>query len=307
MSKFTRYQLLEEMYLRDLITKDSKLYRDYYWRKLGAEGEQEMGQFLQQYLPKQCQIIHDITFEFSGKTQCDFLLLGDRVWWLVEVKNYNGVMEYKNNQSLLRGEALRSDQFAAMRNRQRIIENMAHSVDPTTKVIASMVFIHPNSEVKWDSDEQFTIITRNQIKRHLQTVTEKYNFNNYSKQDLEAIRRHQINFKEEGLTIDENTWTKIRKGCRCPNCQSYQLQVKKKYMYCLECKEKISKADMVFNVYKQLSLLSYNDKRPINRCNILNLAAQQFADSVITRSLKSYHIAKSNGKNYCYHNYYLQK
>ncbi|MCZ0717434.1 nuclease-related domain-containing protein [Aerococcus kribbianus] len=163
MAGIKRLALLKEMQARKLLSNKADLEREWSWQEKGMQGEKTMEELLVEDLPQVVTILHDVTLEFAGLTQCDFIALTANFWLLVEVKNYNGLMTYQDQRCRLRGEDLRADQMAAMRNRLRIVKKLAHSVDPKLVVEAAMVFIHPNGEVEWDSQEDFAILTRNQI------------------------------------------------------------------------------------------------------------------------------------------------
>lgn len=304
MAKIERLALLKEMHARKLLSDQAELERELSWQEKGMQGEETMEELLVEHLPQEVTIRHDVTLGFGGLTQCDFIVLTANFWLLVEVKNYNGLMTYHDQRCRLRGEDLRADQMAAMRNRLRIVKNLAHSVDPKLAVEAAMVFIHPNGEVEWDSQEDFAILTRNQIHRYLTNLGHRYIIRKSPAHHQQSIDHYLSHYPQELPIITPADWTRMRKGCRCPECGSYELKVSYKTMECQKCGKRTSKSQMVYYLYQQASLLLHNQEQALTRRKLLELADGQISDYTFFNVMSVYKSSNSRGPATYYRNYY---
>lgn len=300
-----RFKVLEELFLRHGFSKQSEFYREYYWQSVGQAGEEEMYAWLKERLPKQADIMHDLTLDYTGLTQCDFLVQAEEIWWLIEVKNYHGLTEYINNCCYLRGNELRSDQFAAMRNRVRIIENLANRFSKDVKVISTMIFIHPDAEVNWDSDETFAILTRNQINNYITNMLNNYDFTRPAKNSSRKfIDAYLESYPQKAITISDDIHNSLCTGCRCPKCQSYMLSFERKSVECQECGLRLKKEILVRESYKQLSLLNYFNKKKITIQQLFRLCNYKISRRYIQRIMKPYRVKDSQSVASYYYNYY---
>lgn len=302
----TLKDILEEMIAREVIQRNSENHKKYFWLKNGEEGELECQEWLHSKIPN-ATILHDLQFEFNGRTQVDFLLITDNFWWVIEVKNYNGVFTYRNQVNELRGSIMNHDQILAMRNRMRIIKELAASINPKILVEGSMVFIHPESEVFIESNEEFDIVMRHQFNRHIEKIISEHPIksNHLVNQYYQAFSKYFYVYPEEFPTLDENQWDIVRKGCRCNQCGSYKLKAQKFNMVCLECGKVLPKKILAQELYCQLCVLHHEKEKEITFSRLLELGNNQISNTTLWRSLTPF-IPIHNKYKYSYlHNHRL--
>lgn len=285
----SRLDVLDEMYHRGLLRSDSTEERDYFWLKAGRLGELKLKNLIFERNPN-CHLIHDLTIDYEGLTQIDLLVFWKNFWWVVEVKNYAGIFECKNNQCILRGQALRSDPIAAMRNRLRIITSLAKSIDPNIIVSGAFINIHPNGELIIDSVENFDFLTCNQIDRTIwQHVKEnsplKIEEFNHLKKIIDSFRAKYPEILP--IVTDENK-EKIVKGLRCGNCKQYDWNVQWKNLICKNCSNKVQKIKATKELIEQVNIL-YHNKGEISYHFIHNFSNQLISMKTIGRCLHNYY------------------
>lgn len=292
--------LLDEMNARELIDKKTELFRDYIWLKNVELGELVCLNWLQKELGP-VVIYHNLELDYNGRTQVDLLVVADEVWWVVEVKNYHGVFEYITQISSLRGQPMHTDPIASMRNRMRIMKDLAASIDRRITVEGSMIFIHPESEARVDLQEGFDIIMRNQFNRHIQAMRQKFNFNrNRRVQDYHhKIMVHHSPYPVELPVISDADWDRMRKGCRCPQCNSYNLVAQKKFMACSDCGAVTAKNELAKDLYCQLCVLMHDQPKGITMGRLLELSNFQLSRTTLNNVLKP-HVPKYHRNKYAY-------
>lgn len=292
--------LLDEMNARELIDKKTELFRDYIWLKNGELGELVCLDWLQKELGP-VVIYHNLELDYNGRTQVDLLVVADNVWWVVEVKNYQGVFEYQDQTGKLRGRSMHTDPIASMRNRMRIMKDLAQTLDNRIVVEGSMIFINPDSEARVNTSENFYIIMRHQFKRHISEIRQKYNFakNRLSETYYRRIMQYHSPYPVELPVISEADWDRMRKGCRCPQCNSYNLVARKKFMDCADCGAVTAKSELAKDLYCQLCVLMYDQPKGVTMGRLLELSNFQLSRTTLNNVLKP-HVPKYHRNKYAY-------
>lgn len=249
--KLKRLDVLEEMFYRQLLVKGSEEERDYYWLSRGRQGELEMLELLKKKLQGCARLYHDVQLDFNGHTQVDILVIWDYFWWVIEVKNIAGVFEIRDNNCFIGSKSTRNNYIVRMRNRIRIIEELANAINPKIKVEGSFILINPQGELVADQLPEFPILTVNQIDRHLDQVIDHQNPCYHHEQTDKYhyyLNKFAKSYPEKIPVMDFSDWAKSRKGVRCPNCQEYCIEKTTNSVFCPKCKTKLLKRDLVFNV-----------------------------------------------------------
>lgn len=307
-SKLSQLDFLEEMFLRDLIDPQSEAYQHYVWQSQGASGEKECLAWLKEALPAGCLIFPDLELELNGRTQVDLLVLADDVWWVIEVKNYRGVFSYQNYSCEINGFPMQTDQIASMRKRMNIMKELAHKIDPSLQVIGTMIFIHPEGEAHVERQEDFSIVMRHQLNRHIQEVRNRFKLqrNQLVNSYLQSIMKHYSPYPVILPALTDADWTKMRKGCRCPHCNSYRLEICKKSLLCLDCGHRATKTVYAEDLYCQLCVLSHNNDE-ITISKLEEFGGGQISDSTLRRSLYNKIEKRNNYRNSCLYNHKLPR
>ena len=285
--QFSELEVLNEMFYRGLLEKGSLLEEHYYWLRSGFDGEMEMLKRLREKLFSQPNIIYDLTIELNGITQVDFLVLWRNYWWVIEVKNYAGIFELRNNECFLRGKELRSDQLAAMRKRMRIIRQVAQRISSKIKVAGNFVLIHQDGELLSKIDEEFEVVTSNQVSRIIfehgqnQILYSDHEFSEIK----QVLNRYISDYPVDLPLISSDQWEKCKKGIRCQLCNSYNFTSRKKQLICNDCGNKIYKYQAAIELYCQLSTLAHAQNELLTIKNIALLSNNLISEETIRRAL----------------------
>lgn len=290
--------ILEEMYHRELLDPASDFFQKFIWLKHGAVGEEECMIWLREELPVGARIYHDVELEYNGKTQVDLLVMADEFWWVIEVKNYRGIFKVKDQTYELNGKAMQSDPIGAMRNRMRIMKELAFLIDPKIQVEGSMIFIHQESEVVLDRQEKFTVVLRHQLNRHIRDMRNKYHFQSIRQVDAyyQAIQKYHSPYPVNLPILSDQDWSRLKKGCRCPRCNSYNLDFYYKHTKCLNCGKETSKSEHAIDLYCQMSVLLHNQEKTITVRKLIEFSAHQLSCTGIKMSLNPYNLHQYRSK-----------
>lgn len=301
--------VLEEMFYRDLLEPESDGYQQFVWQKHGALGEAECLEWLLKELPEGVALFSDVEVEFNGRTQVDLLLLADEFWWVIEVKNYRGVFKYHDQVCELNGRPMQSDQIAAMRNRLRIMRELAHQIDPLIQVAGSMIFIHPEGEAVVECKEGFSIVMRHQLNRHIYDIRAKFKLhrNRHALAYFNKIKEHSFHYPVELPVLSSEDWMRMKKGCRCIKCQSYKLKARHKNMVCLDCGHVMSKSQLAIDIYCQACVLTHDQENGVTVSKMVELSGGELSRSVIYKTLKPYVEVNNKYKHSYFTNHHLPK
>ncbi|WP_311432220.1 nuclease-related domain-containing protein [Facklamia hominis] len=284
-----KFQQLQELYYRGALKKGSPEWREYFALKYGIEGEAQANEYLKRHLPKNIKLIHNLNLDIAGKTQIDYLILARHLWWVIEIKNYNGVLKYENQQATLRGEAFHNDPFAAMRRRMTLVKELSQQTQRSLNVVGTFISIHPEGEVIWDSQEAFDIVMRHQLNRYLVQKIQDCNLNqaDYVQADMDLI--NQVVNQEFACVddISQETWQALRRGLRCNRCGSFNLEIENRRLTCRDCGESSSKNQAI-----QIAMDQYHALYP-SRPKVSVQTLYSFIDCQISRKTLFYALKKA--------------
>lgn len=287
--KINRLLVLDEMSKRGLLPIHSDLKKEFVRLKAGLEGELDLLDWLKRRLGSDVTIIHDLPIKYFNRTQVDIFVVWDEYWWVIEVKNYDGVLEVEEDKNIYNGRTLSVDQIAVMRNRMRIMSDLAHSIDSRIKVEGSFILIHPDSVLRIDKLEDFEILTRNEINHAIgKRINANYESHAWKiSRVLKEISKYILPYPEEIPVMSSEMWQDCMKGVRCPKCESYMEEYSKKKLKCPRCHRLEFKCQLVNDVVKQLSILSHNKKSFVSTRNLCQFTNQLIGKSTFSRVMKN--------------------
>lgn len=153
----------------------------------------------------------------------------EKVLWVVEIKNYQGNYQYKNNCWTVNENILSNNICEQLSRACRITQQILNQEGIKMTVKGVFVFINPRSEVKIVDPVNELVLSPNQIPQWLTSL--KAPSNSVAWQS--AIEKYCIaNYRTTRITTAER-FAKLKKGIRCPNCGSFA--TKKQHYYTLEC------------------------------------------------------------------------
>ena len=296
--KINRLMVLEEMFHRDLLGKNSDEAKEYFRLRAGLDGELELMAWLQARIKNNDAIIHDLSINYYGQTQIDILVMWDYYWWVIEVKNYDGIFIVTNHSNTLREWKMPVDQFAAMRNRLNIVKQAAKSIDARIMVQGSFILIHPDGEIQTDKSEEFEVLTRPQINRAISRQLEQ-NYQ-YTEQkivhDMERLGDYVKSFPQHLPEMTSLMWQQCKKGVKCPKCDHFMVEQSQKFLKCPACYFSNFKRYFALDLVRQLSILFHNQKDFISTQHLVEFSAGLMSKKVFYSLIGKHLECKSAGR-----------
>ena len=290
-NKLTKLDVLREMHYRGLIKKGSKEDRDYHWLTKGLEGELDMLQRLKDKIKDRARVLHDVSIDCNGWTQIDLLVLWDKLWWVIEVKNYWGIFRVEGDKNYLNDQPLRKNYLMDMSNRIRIVEELASSIDKQIQVQGSFILINEDGDLQIDQKPAFPILTRNQINLHIDPIilNQPAASPKLIKYYLHQIQQYHKSFPDDLPQINPQALNDCQKGVRCPHCQTYFTQKSDRRLHCNSCQRDSYKHDLVLDLYKQYCTLNYA-KENITIRELFDFSEKYIGTDTIRQTIKNHAI-----------------
>lgn len=290
-AKLRELDYLTVCYYRGLIT-DPREQKYLARLKAGDDGEVDLVDFLVKRLPTNWQILRNVWLEIDGnKTEIDILIITPKLWWVLEVKNYRGHFEYRNQLCYLNQEHF-PDQIAACRNRLRIIKRIAAKrLTSKPDIHCTIVFVNERCQVTADTQTDIQLIMRYQLPWHLDEIIQRHHAqpNSIQLQDsLTVLQRHEITHPYLPQYPNPDALELATKGIRCHNCHSFDSQITHRQITCLTCYQTISKTQAVLQSACEIGVLHYTNPKILTTANLYEFTAGKLSQKGIRLILKKY-------------------
>lgn len=313
MKKYKKILLKEIDHLKVLnhrgMLLDSKSKKRLTRLLLGQEAEDNLVAILIDMLPKEWLILRNVWIEIDGnRTEVDLLILTPKCWWIIEVKNYKGKFEYRDQFCYLNQQPF-PDQIAACRNRLRIINKIVQKFNRyTPNVICSMIFMNEMCEVVSDKLKDFEIVSRSQLYQHITKMLERHHHLKYFvslDESKSLIENFRIDNPFLPHPLDKEDLNRAIKGFSCPKCYEFAVEVELSKLKCRVCHHCINKAEGVIRAACDLGLLYFHDPNIITSANLYAFTGKMMSQKGIRRILKAHLPHEGNSSATIYHNYAL--
>lgn len=273
----------------------------------GKVGEEEVVRILKKHLPKGWLILRNVWLEIEGnRTEIDILIIGPKCWWVLEVKNYEGKFEYRDQLCYLNQKQF-PDQIAAYRNRMRIVKNIIQKAPRyVPAVFGSMVFINESCQAVCDDLPDFQLIMRHQLVWHINEIIEQHQkLTHYMKieDSLALLQNYLIDNPFQPPQLSAEVYEKLNKGFCCPTCNKIDSSVGHRHVTCNHCQHRTTKTEAVLRAACELGVLYYRDPSIITTAKLFVFIGGKIQLRTIRNILRTH--LPSYGKNSAttYHNY----
>lgn len=287
MKKSKVLQQLDICKIREAIL-DKKMEREHYNLNEGHVGEAENYQRFKQFGSEYWRYDLNYWFNHGKRMEVDMLVIAENQWLVIEVKNYKGLFEYKNNECFINGRLMSDNQVTKMNHRVNRIRHMAAEVSSEIEVIGAMVFINEHSDVKLESGNEFDIVMRNQLQRYIRKFRENNHFAMYDQtlnRVYQVLERHrdQTPFVPKSLSLE--VFEQLRKGITCKSCDSFDVRMTYKYVECRSCSAREQKSEAILRTAYQLRYLYYDHPEMVTRRNVYEFCGGMVSERTINRTL----------------------
>lgn len=295
-------ELIHLEYLsKRLITLDAGQKKKLKYLTRGFQGEAEFLLWFKNYGSKHAKIIPNFWFHEGKTMESDFLILTENTWHAVDVKNFAGKFEYKNNECWLNNHLLDENFFQSMSTRVRKLQRIANEVSPDIKVVGAMVFINEHCQVEIACNVDFDIVFRNQLKNYLSEIKQYQPLTtNYQVLADSVLSRYKTAspFRPIGLKPEE--FDKLRIGLSCMKCSNYNLTISKKNVSCSQCQHKTMKRDAICELARELRYIFIDNPEMITSKTIRHFAGNSISERTIIRALNYGYERKSKARSTYY-------
>lgn len=260
----------------------------------GMLGEESFLTFIKRYGHTNWTIYGDYWFHYGKRMQVDFLVITSDRWLVVEVKHYDGMFEYKDNERYLNGRLMDDNYLSSMDLRVKKIRHIAHSFHPNLTVEGLMVFIHENAEIDIQSDYafDFQIKLRHQLKGYFSRLKRSDNqkiADSYLRQIDGVLNKHRVQNPFLPKPISRDQWISLTKGINCHACDHFDMNFQHKAVICNTCGAIERKDAAVMRMADQLRILFYGDENAVTGARIYELCDRKISLNTIHRILKNTH------------------
>lgn len=290
-------------------TDDDNLYQKV---NKGMMAENQLYEMLEDHFQDRVvdyDILADIHLESYQSIQIDLLILTPAVIWLIEVKNYQGVLRHEGTDLYLNDYCLERNEIEHCRIRKRVLENILRKYLSKIPPIKSSLFLmHKNSEYERSVDlEDIDIVTLNAANRVIREwIQETKQLPKISQMDKlkKVIKREEVDSFFLPRSLSEADKKRIIRGAICPKCMK-KMQVKsRKLLFCPRCDRQLSKKQAVYQAYFDLCVLNYNCEEPIKAKDIYwltgGIVSKQSIRSTMAKLLINF---EGNHIENCYPNF----
>lgn len=236
----------------------------YYYENLekGDFGEQDAVKLLKQFGMDHWIVIRNIWLNQNGRFECDILLITSHCLYVFEVKNFDGVFEYKDGDCFLNGKLLSNNCIfqaqKAFRNMKQIIQRLPFSVN----IKGALLFIGEFNTVKIHSMvNDIATISRSDFKKYILKIISDES-SHLKQLNTESVKNHLQIFETNNpfmpKPIKPEVMQGLRKGIYCVHCQSFGLTIKKHKIFCRRCKGTETRDEAMVRTICEYGILNFD-------------------------------------------------
>lgn len=286
--------------------KDLNLYRNL---SIGAQGEQYVLDALKRFGQEDWVVLPNLWLDHFGIYESDIVLLTRHAPYVLEVKNYDGLFEYKDSRCLVNGNRIKENCIQqaekAWLNLQDICRGMDRSINPK----GALLMIGEHNDVRIASDVQgIEVVTRSQLKKYTKEIArldERVAQNRYdSRRLLRYFEQQEVlnPFGPLASYTPEEVLANGRRGIYCQTCGSYEVETSRKFVRCRNGHEELRR-DAIKRTIHEFGVLTFEHDY-MNRRDLQMFLGGQVSRELLIDILNTHFAKNQSGK---YTNYVNKK
>ncbi|SHE32229.1 Nuclease-related domain-containing protein [Atopostipes suicloacalis DSM 15692] len=285
----TRLEVLRELLKREGLEQDKNLREDYLRLEKGAEGEQDLVNYLEKYGEAHWVILRNVWLDFYGEFEIDLLLITRGGLYSFEVKNYSGNLELIDSQCRMNGHSIGQNPFSQAQKVPVQLKEMFKHQSRHPEIQGVLVFIGENNHVTiQDQVSGIQVLCRNELMHYIwQIARQERNYLGYPVEVdtvLAALRSYEIGKPSKEKEIPQTAKEYLRKGVCCCYCGSFDVKAKNGYVIC-SCGMHEPKTEAILRTICEYGII-YHEK------NLTTTGLTDFFDGFITRKTISRYLNK---------------
>ena len=229
-------------------------------------------------------VFRDIYLKIENSTiQFDSLIVYDEGFIVNEIKNFQGIYSYENEQWYVRQNEISEDPIIQLKRASNNLIKFKYLYNEIFSVEGKVIF--PNIEFVLETEHPTVgdyVIMRHQLRRYLFSLK---NFTAGTR--TEALSKIVQNHIVENPYFDYCAdFTKLRKGVYCRSCNSFNTKKIKFHFQCRDCNHKDTIHTIIVQALSDFSILF--DSHLLNRKNLWNFLDGQISYATLNRYLSKY-------------------
>lgn len=295
----TQIDFLEAAHQRGLLknTKEIRLYQNL---AKGDQGEQFVIDALEEYGNSNWIVLPNLWQDHYGIYESDIILITYCAIYVLEVKNFDGLFEYKNNRCYINGRRIKEDYIHQTEKSFINMTNIMQKIDSRIPVKGVILFVGEHSEVDIVSEvADIAVIPRNNVRKYIQHIThEEQNYLGVpidTSKVISALENNEVISpfapKDSYSTLDLKA---ACKGIHCECCKSFQITHSKKFINCT-CGHREVRKHALLRMIDEYKLLTFNDKY-FYRSDLSDFLGNKISRTFLSRFLTSNYEAIHKGR-----------
>ncbi len=252
----------------DFFTEQKKLYKSL---EAGVKGEQKVMKYICEYAPPHWTVLQNVWLRDFDRFECDIILLTGNQVYVIEVKNYQGVLVYENGRCFYNTHETSLNPFEQIRTNHLNLKRMCARISPSIDVQATVIFAGDDHEVVMKTPlENVRVVTRNGIRNFILGIVQQENHAIAEHIDharlLRLFKSCEIDNPYRPAPLSVAEMKHVCPGIYCANCHSFNVQITKFKVIC-SCGLHESREEAIIRTICDYGVLNYG--RPLVRKNLM--------------------------------------
>lgn len=222
---------------RNLLTTDKNKSLLYTLEK-GAIGEHAVLDYIQQYGKSHWTVIQNLWMDYRGIYETDLALLTNHAFHTLEIKNYDGLFEYKNSRCYINNRKNKENPISQAEKSFMNAQNLCREINPQINVNGALIFIGEHNQVDIASEvDEIQVVTRNGLRNFIQNIADDEANYPYPPMDTQQILTHfekqeVLNPFNPSASFQPQDLLSGRRGIYCKKCSLFDIETTRKFVKC---------------------------------------------------------------------------
>lgn len=276
---------------RNLLTTD-KDKRLLYSLEKGALGEQTVIDYIRQYGKSHWTVIQNLWMDYYGTYETDLLLLTNHASYTLEIKNYDGLFEYKNSRCYINGRKNKENPILQAEKSFMNAQDLCREISPRINVNGALIFIGEHNQVNIQSEvDGIQIVTRTGLRNFIQNIADNEVDYPYSPIDTQQIithfeKREVLNPFRPPASFQPEDLLNGHRGIYCKACARFDLETTRKFVKC-KCGFVERRREAILRTIYEYGALTF-DKQFMYRRDLMAFMDYQMGNNLLIQILNEH-------------------
>jgi hypothetical protein len=258
----------------------------------GAAGEQVVLDYIKRYGESHWTVIQNLWMDYRGTYETDLGLLTNHAFHNLEIKNYDGLFEYKNHRCYINGRKNKENPIFQAEKSFMNAQNLCREINPLLNVTGALIFIGEHNQVNIQSEvDDIQIVTRTGLRAFIQNIAA--NERNYpyppidSQQLITHFEKHEVlNPFNPSSSFRPKDLLDGRLGIYCKRCFCFDLKTTRKFVKCKCGFVELRRAAILRTIYEYGALTF--DEQFMYRKDLQTFMDNQIGNKLLTQILNKH-------------------